>query len=174
VGRQTKDNDSKPRSGDPQLTEALGANAESASESLVRSKQRVVDHGEVFTPSWLVQSMLDLVKSESERIDARFLEPACGSGNFLTEVLNRKLHTVHQRYGKSSFEQANYSLLAVMSIYGIEILLDNVEECRLHLQAVLNHHCRNNPRIAELRAAAGVVLDSRRESNCVSRVGVSR
>ena len=58
-------------------------------ESLTRSKQRVADHGEVFTPAWLVEDMLNLVKDESERIDARFLEPACGSGNFLVKVLQR-------------------------------------------------------------------------------------
>jgi type I restriction-modification system DNA methylase subunit len=62
--------------------------------TLVRSKQRVADHGEVFTPTWLVEAMLDLVKAESERIDSRFLEPACGSGNFLVQVLRRKLAAV--------------------------------------------------------------------------------
>ena len=62
-------------------------------ESLVKSKQRVTDHGEVFTPSWMVEDMLNLVKGESERIDSRFLEPACGDGNFLKVVLQRKLAT---------------------------------------------------------------------------------
>jgi hypothetical protein len=62
--------------------------------SLIRSKKRVADHGEVFTPSWLVEAMLDLVKGETERIDSRFLEPACGSGNFLVRVLQRKLASV--------------------------------------------------------------------------------
>ena len=69
----------------------------------VKSKERVADHGEVFTPPWMVEAMLDLVKAESERIDSRFLEPACGSGNFLVPVLKRKLTTVHARYGKSDF-----------------------------------------------------------------------
>ena len=77
----------------------------SESENLVKSKQRVADHGEVFTPSWMVKDMLDLVKTESERIDSRFLEPACGSGNFLKSVLTRKLITVQTRYGKSDFER---------------------------------------------------------------------
>ncbi len=72
-------------------------------ENLVKSRQRVADHGEVFTPSWMVEDMLDLVKAESERIDSRFLEPACGSGNFLKSVLKRKLTTVQSRYGKSDF-----------------------------------------------------------------------
>ena len=68
--------------------------------SLVKSKQRVADHGEVFTPPGMVEAMLDLVKAEAERIDSRFLEPACGSGNFLVPVLQRKLATVEQRYGR--------------------------------------------------------------------------
>ena len=100
---------------------------------LVRSRKRVVDHGEVFTPSWLVNDMLDLVKSESERIDSRFLEPACGSGNFLVPVLQRKLNTVKARYRKNDFENRHFSLLAVMSIYGIELLEDNTLECRENL-----------------------------------------
>lgn len=102
-------------------------------EGLVRSKQRVADHGEVFTPSWMVEDMLDLVKSETERIDSRFLEPACGSGNFLKAVLIRKLRTVETRYKISEFERRHYALLALMSIYGIELLADNLEECHQNL-----------------------------------------
>jgi hypothetical protein len=106
---------------------------ERASEGLVKSRQRVVDHGEVFTPSWVVEDMLDLVKGESERIDSRFLEPACGSGNFLVPVLRRKLATVHEKFAASDFEKRHHSLLALMSIYGIELLADNAEECRQNL-----------------------------------------
>jgi hypothetical protein len=98
--------------------------------NLVKSKQRVADHGEVFTPSWLVDDMLNLVKNETERIDSRFLEPACGSGNFLKAVLDRKLKVVHQKYGKSEFESKHHALLSLMYIYGIELLEDNVMECR--------------------------------------------
>src|SRR5271155_5214767 len=104
--------------------------------NLVKSKHRVADHGEVFTPAWMVAAMLDLVKGESERIDSRFLEPACGSGNFLVPVLKRKLNTVHARYGQSDFERRHQSLLALMCIYGIELLDDNVAECRDNLLAV--------------------------------------
>jgi hypothetical protein len=103
------------------------------SVTLVKSKQRVADHGEVFTPSWMVEDMLDLVKGESERIDSRFLEPACGSGNFLKVVLQRKLSTVQSRYGKSDFERNHYALFGLMCIYGIELLEDNVVECRKNL-----------------------------------------
>ena len=92
---------------------------------LVKSRQRVADHGEVFTPEWMVNDMLDLVKDESERIDARVLEPACGEGAFLQEILRRKLSTVHARYGKNDFERGHYALLALMSTYGIELLADN-------------------------------------------------
>lgn len=107
-------------------------------ELLIRSKQRVADHGEVFTPSWMVEDMLDLVKSETERIDSRVLEPACGSGNFLVPVLVRKLTTVQLRHGKSDFEKRHYALFALMCIYGIEILSDNAEECRDNLAEVFN------------------------------------
>lgn len=106
-------------------------------ENLVKSKQRVADHGEVFTPSWMVEDMLDLVKGESERIDSRFLEPACGSGNFLKVVLLRKLATVQARYGKSEFERNHNALFALMCIYGIELLEDNVRECRESLLGIL-------------------------------------
>jgi len=105
--------------------------------SLVKSKQRVADHGEVFTPTWLVEVMLDLVKDESERVDARFLEPACGSGNFLVQVLRRKLAAVERKFSRSDFERQHYALLALMCVYGIEILADNVMECRANMLEIL-------------------------------------
>jgi hypothetical protein len=107
----------------------------SGASQLIRSRQRVIDHGEVFTPPEIVEAMLDLVKAESERIDSRFLEPACGSGNFLVAVLRRKLAAVQARYGKNDFERRHYALLALMSVYGIELLEDNVAECQDNLLA---------------------------------------
>lgn len=101
--------------------------------ALIKSKQRVADHGEVFTPPWMVDAMLDLVKGETERIDSRFLEPACGSGNFLVRVLQRKLAAVEVKFGKSEFEKKHYALLGLMCIYGIELLPDNIAECRANL-----------------------------------------
>lgn len=98
--------------------------------TLIKSKKRVADHGEVFTPVWMVDAMLDLVKGESERIDSRFLESACGSGNFLVRVLQRKLAAVELKYGKSDFEKRHFALLALMCTYGIELLADNIAECR--------------------------------------------
>jgi hypothetical protein len=103
---------------------------------LTKTKERVADHGEVFTPAWLVEAMLDLVKDETQRIDSRFLEPACGSGNFLAKILQRKLAAVQAKYAKSEFERQNYALLAVMCIYGIELLEDNITECRQNLVKV--------------------------------------
>lgn len=101
--------------------------------SLIKSKKRVADHGEVFTPSWLVERMLDLVKGESQRIDSRFLEPACGSGNFLVQVLARKLDMVELKYARSRFEKHIYGLVAIASCYGIELLADNIAECRANM-----------------------------------------
>ncbi len=102
-------------------------------EKLVKSKKRVADHGEVFTAEREVKAMCDLVKDECERIESRFLEPACGNGNFLTEVLARKLESAKKVYGKSKSDFSQYSFLAVTSIYGVELLADNTSECRLRL-----------------------------------------
>ena len=99
----------------------------------VRSKQRVADHGEVYTHPREVNAMLDLVKQETERIDSRFLEPACGNGNFLVEILNRKLVVVAQRYAKSQLDYERYAVLAISSIYGIDILADNIAACQIRL-----------------------------------------
>jgi hypothetical protein len=126
-------------------------------ETHIRSKQRVADHGEVFTPAWMVEAMLDLVKGETERIDSRFLEPACGSGNFLVQVLRRKLAAVELKYGKSDFERRHYALLAVMCIYGIELLPDNIAECRANLLEILAEYL-NVDESDELYRAASYVL----------------
>ncbi len=125
--------------------------------NLVKSKQRVADHGEVFTPQWMVEAMLDLVKEESERIDSRFLEPACGSGNFLVRILQRKLAAVELKYGKSDFEKRHYALLAVMCIYGIELLPDNIAECRANLLEIVAHYLRLDASQDLYRAASHVL-----------------
>jgi hypothetical protein len=105
-------------------------------EKQIVSKKRVTDHGEVLTGKREVNAMLDLVKQETERIESRFLEPACGTGNFLTEILERKLRVVEARYGKSQLEYERYAILAVSSIYGIDILEDNAQQCRHRLFGV--------------------------------------
>jgi hypothetical protein len=124
---------------------------------LIKSKQRVDDHGEVFTPSWLVNEMLDLVKAETERIDSRFLEPACGSGNFLVPVLSRKLQAVDKRYLGSEFERVQHALLAIMSVYGIELLRDNAEECRENLLGLFCSHLDLNRDDEASLAAEGIL-----------------
>jgi hypothetical protein len=123
----------------------------------VKSKQRVADHGEVFTPAWMVEAMLDLVKGETERIDSRFLEPACGSGNFLVRVLQRKLAAVERKYGKSDFERRHCVLLALMCIYGIELLADNVAECRANMLGIFADYL-NLDESDDLYRAASFVL----------------
>ena len=110
--------------------------------SLIKSQQRVADHGEVFTPTWMVDAMLDLVKDEAERIDSRFLEPACGSGNFLVRVLQRKLAAVERKYGQAEFERRHFALLALMCIYGIELLADNIAECRANLLEIFAEYLK--------------------------------
>ena len=125
--------------------------------SLIKSKKRVADHGEVFTPRWLVEKMLDLVKGETERIDSRFLEPACGSGNFLVPVLQRKLVAVEAKFGKSDFERRHYALLALMSTYGIELLADNIAECRANMLEILGEYL-NIDQSDDLYLAASYVL----------------
>ncbi|WP_339778330.1 DNA methyltransferase [uncultured Thalassospira sp.] len=132
-------------------------NEQKAAQRLIRSKERVADHGEVFTPTWLVEAMLDLVKDESERIDSRFLEPACGSGNFLVHVLQRKLAAVEIKCGKSDFEKNHYALLGLMCIYGIELLADNMIECRVNLIEIFADYLRLNPSDNLYRAALAVL-----------------
>jgi hypothetical protein len=125
--------------------------------NLIKSKRRVADHGEVFTPQWLVENMLDLVRGETERIDSRFLEPACGSGNFLVPVLQRKLAAVEAKFGKSDFERRHYALLALMCTYGIELLADNIAECRANMLEVFADYLNLNE-TDELYMAASYVL----------------
>lgn len=123
----------------------------------MKSKQRVADHGEVFTPEWMVEAMLDLVKAESERIDSRFLEPACGSGNFLAQILRRKLAAVEIKFGRSSFEKRHYALLGLMCTYGIELLEDNIAECRGIMLEILGDYL-NLDKSDDLYRAASYVL----------------
>jgi hypothetical protein len=102
-------------------------------ESLTKSRTRIRDHGEVFTPDFIVEDMLNLVNDETERIESRFLEPACGHGNFLIKVLERKLDVVEKKYNKNQFDYERNALIAISSIYGIELLDDNVQEARKRL-----------------------------------------
>lgn len=125
--------------------------------SLIKSRKRVADHGEVFTPEWMVDAMIDLVKGEAERIDSRFLESACGSGNFLVRILQRKLTAVELKFGKSEFEKQQYALLALMCSYGIELLAVNIAECRANMLDIFADYL-NIEESDELYRAASYVL----------------
>lgn len=116
------------------------SNKTSETMKQIKSKERVENHGEVFTPEWLVNEMLDLVEDEVEQIESRVLEPACGNGNFLVQVLQRKLTTIKSNYRKSKIERGNRALHALMCIYGIELLADNVIECQNNLLEIFTKH----------------------------------
>lgn len=133
-------------------------------EKQVKSKQRVADHGEVFTAQREVNAMLDMVKNETERIESRFLEPACGDGNFLAEILRRKLAVVQKKYGGPQ-KRADYemwSVIAVMNIYGVELLPDNAAACRDRLFHIWDEaytaNCKNDT-AEECREAVRYILE---------------
>ncbi len=130
-------------------------------ETQIKSKKRVADHGEVFTNEREVKAMCDLVDNETKRIDSLFLEPACGDGNFLAEILNRKLNIVSKKYKKSSYDWERNSLLALGSMYGVDILKDNVILCRTRLFDIWNDAykkiCKRDC-IEETRRAAIFIL----------------
>lgn len=136
--------------------------------SLVKSKQRIADHGEVFTPAWLVEAMLDLVKDETGRIDSRFLEPACGSGNFLMRILRRKLAAVEIKFGKSDFEKRHYALLALMCLYGIELLADNIAECWANMLEILADYLNVDASDDVYRAASYVLSQNLVHGNALT------
>jgi hypothetical protein len=125
------------------------------------SKERVAKHGEVFTNEREVNAMLDLVKSETDRVESRFLEPACGDGNFLAEILRRKLDRVKRQYKKHNSEYVKNAFLALTSIYGIDIQEDNVQKCRMRLFAIWNNsyteQCKKEVN-DEIREAAKYIL----------------
>ena len=104
----------------------------------IKSKKRVKEQGEVFTNDREVKAMCNLVGQECDRIDSRFLEPACGDGNFLAEVLTRKLNRCKELYKKNPYDYERFSVLAVTSIYGVDIMQDNAEECRNRLYDLWN------------------------------------
>lgn len=129
----------------------------------VKSKQRVTDHGEVFTAEREVKAMCDLVSDECQRIDSRFLEPACGDGNFLAEILKRKLSVVRKKYKKSSFDYERNAILALTSIYGVDILTDNAISCRKRLFTIWDKEytsCCKDDANDETRVAAQYILEA--------------
>jgi len=146
----------------------------------VKSKQRVADHGEVFTAEREIKAMCDLVKQETERIDSRFLEPACGNGNFLAEILSRKLAGVRKKYRKSPYDWERNSLLALGSIYGVDLLIDNCIECRQRLfkmwdkeyEAICKKECNDGTReAARFILSRNIVCGNALTLNCVDENG---
>lgn len=146
----------------------------------VKSKQRVTDHGEVFTADREVKAMCDLVKQETERIDSRFLEPACGDGNFLSEVLSRKLYVVKKKYKRSPLDYEKNAILALSSVYGVDILLDNAIACRDRLFAlwdkeyteVCKKECNDDTRkAARFILSRNIVCGNALSLRCVDKDG---
>jgi len=108
------------------------------SEKLIKSKYRVQNHGEVFTPNWMVERMLDRedIKEACENLTSTFLEPAAGEGNFLMAILRRKLKMVEEKYSETLSRYENYSLYALSTVYGIELLEDNAQVCVMNLYEI--------------------------------------
>jgi len=141
----------------------LRSDARKTTSAGTRSRQRIIDHGEVFTPPELVNDMLDLVTHECERIDSRFLEPACGDGNFLAEVLRRKLRTADKNHPRNRARWERDAILCLCSLYGIDLLPDNVAACRDRLLSIVEeaHIARfEEPLPTSGRGAAAYILST--------------
>lgn len=127
----------------------------------IKSKERVAAHGEVFTSEREVNAMLDLVENECLRPDSRFLEPACGDGNFLSAILKRKLSELRRKYKKSPRDYEKLAIVAIGSLYGVDILSDNVLACRERLFAIWDEeytaHCGEDAS-PEARSAAKYII----------------
>lgn len=110
-------------------------------DAQIKHRDRVRDLAEVFTAAREVNAMLDLVAPVCRKLDTTFLEPACGNGNFLAEILRRKLDPMHRARGAAGLEQFEHQTLrALASIHGIDIDADNVRECRERLANIINEH----------------------------------
>ena len=130
-------------------------------KSQIISRQRVAERGEVFTAEREVNAMLDLVANECLRPDSRFLEPACGNGNFLTAILKRTLSELRRKYKNSPYDYEKQAIVAIGSLYGVDIMRDNVEECRERLFSIWNEeytaHCKSEAS-EEARQAAKFII----------------
>ena len=128
----------------------------------VKSKQRVAEHGEVFTAEREVKAMCDLVAAQCDNVDATFLEPACGDGNFLSEILSRKLNRVKKDAGSDRIIWEWLSVRAIASLYGVDIMQDNCEECRKRLfeqwDAAYRDNCKKDCS-EETRESVRYILD---------------
>lgn len=149
-------------------------------EGQIKTRKRVVDHGEVFTAEREVKAMCDLVEQETDRIDSRFLEPACGDGNFLAEILSRKLSKVKKKYKRSAYDFERYSLLAIGSMYGVDIQKDNTLICQERLyniwdkeyKAVCKKECNEQTRrAARFILSKNIVCGNALSLKCVDESG---
>ena len=102
----------------------------------IKSKDRVVNHGEVYTPDWVVQDMLDMIPNNASKIETRYLESSSGEGNFLVAILIRKLEQIFINY-KVLEDVQFYTFVALTNIYGIELLKDNVEFCKRRMLEII-------------------------------------
>ena len=129
--------------------------------SQIKSKERVSERGEVFTAEREVNAMLDLVANECLRPDSRFLEPACGDGNFLSAILKRKLTELRRKYKKSPRDYEKQAIVAIGSLYGVDIMNDNVLACRERLFVIWDEeytaHCKGDAS-DEAREAARFII----------------
>ena len=136
-------------------------NGLSGEKRQIKSKERVSARGEVFTAEREVNAMLDLVENECLRPDSRFLEPACGDGNFLTAILKRKLAELKRKYKKSPRDYEKLSIVAIGSLYGIDIMNDNVIACRERLFSIWDEEYTDHCKIEasnEAREAAHFII----------------
>ena len=135
--------------------------AVSEENNQIKSKERVAERGEVFTAEREVNAMCDLVANECLRPDSRFLEPACGDGNFLAVILKRKLAELRRKYKKSPRDYEKQAIVAIGSLYGVDIMNDNVIACRERLYKIWNEeytdHCKNEAS-DETREAAKFII----------------
>lgn len=126
------------------MNKITNKNIDNNSENLIKSKSRVQNFGEVFTSKKEVNNMLNMFNQELNRPESRFLEPACGDGNFLDEILKKKLIFVSEKYKRNLFDYEKYSILSISSLYGIDILEENVIFARDRLEkTLLNEYIKN-------------------------------
>lgn len=116
----------------------MSGSSELVNEKIIKSKKRIQNHGEVFTPKRIVKKIFDMpnIREACKNLTSTFLEPAAGEGVFLVEVLNRKMKMVEKNYSNDLTRYENYSLLALSTLYGVELLEDNAQKCAMNMYQV--------------------------------------
>lgn len=149
-------------------------------EVIIKSKKRVQNHGEVFTPKWIIDQMLDTpgIKEACENIQATFLEPSAGEGAFLIVILMRKLEMVSSLYNDSLKQYEHYSLFALTTLYGVELLQDNAKICSMNLFEVYvdyyiracNKHEIKKLKDSVLNSAKTIISANIQQGNFLTRI----